>query len=73
MAAAPPPTNPCSRLPREQRAACKREQALALQRRCSCGWVQARRRSLQALLNQEAWQSRTVVGELLADPVWQLA
>ena len=33
MAAAPPPTNSCSRLPREQRAACKREQALALQRR----------------------------------------
>ena len=36
MAAAPPLTNPCSRLPREQRAACKREQALALQRR----WLQ---------------------------------
>jgi uncharacterized protein (DUF1800 family) len=64
------------------------------------GWVQARRRSLQALLNnEEVWQSRTLgselaatltpippltlrlpaaasrtaVGELLADPVWQLA
>jgi hypothetical protein len=32
MTAAPPQTNSCSRLPRQQRAACKREQALALQR-----------------------------------------
>jgi hypothetical protein len=63
-------------------------------------WLQARRRSLQALLkHEEVWESRTLgaelaatltpippltlrlpatasrtaVGELLADPVWQLA